>query len=650
MTMRINMWQIILLLSLAGGLGEERKPDLCQTDTARQFVLDKIDEIKTNTGKEAWQYMAKKKQGVDGQLLVEFREISKAIDDVVKPVLLTRVVENLWAFAAIELEENNINTFYSTFKKYQNKPDSLIYKDSWSDFAHSCLNNSPNKHSVQQSLEIIQDLIYNEETLTNVFQLTMREANEDYLRCEKDQSVQQILFNLYNHVQITQLKAYAMLQFSWMLLKAYDKGNFEMESELFKHKYLERMEQQANSIVYEMQQAPNEIKKCDPLIHKQDETYTELTRFLQGYIVNEVDLNKEKTCAEDCSFYKYTKQHSCFQDQFCAKQPICKGNIVGCNFVDSDMWICQAPDLSTRRYDWIEYENGRSLGQRSSCKRSVTKVDSWWRWLFWHCSYCFCFCDDPKDIRSHRFFNMREVTSDTTNNKVITGLRFVKKNKIIHLQIQQGTLLKNGAINVSTVAWRAVDDYKTDDDGIKAGVDYHVLTWEQRAIDLDDLIAPEGYVLTGVRFRRIGGHLNLEIKVTKMDFKNGTLVNNGKKTMWIGNDNTDGAHYNPRRRLTMTNPDNPIKNSGVTLPDSVHDQFIEFTNSDLDLDAGQTVVPFIDMQVVTPEPPVPLVGAGIYHKGKKYSGGFIAPKVFTMDYSSHIYKFFPEVNEAELIN
>ena len=23
------------------------------------------------------------------------------------------------------------------------------------------------------------------------------------------------------------------------------------------------------------------------------------------------------------------------------------------------------------------------------------KVDSWWRWLFFHCSYCLCKCDAP---------------------------------------------------------------------------------------------------------------------------------------------------------------------------------------------------------------------------------------------------------------
>lgn len=69
---------------------------------------------------------------------------------------------------------------------------------------------------------------------------------------------------------------------------------------------------------------------------------------------------------------------------------------------------------TNRRYDWIEYENGRILGNKGSCARQ-SKVDSWWRWLFWHCSYCFCMCDDPTD--SDRYFNLRVVASDTDNNK-----------------------------------------------------------------------------------------------------------------------------------------------------------------------------------------------------------------------------------------
>lgn len=73
---------------------------------------------------------------------------------------------------------------------------------------------------------------------------------------------------------------------------------------------------------------------------------------------------------------------------------------------------------------------------------------------------------------------------------------------------------------------------------------------------------------------------------------------------------------------------------------------MEFGPTDLDLDAGQTTIPYLDTQLVAPQPPVPLAGIGIYHKGRDYSGGFIAPKVFTYDFSKHIVDHFPEINEA----
>lgn len=76
-------------------------------------------------------------------------------------------------------------------------------------------------------------------------------------------------------------------------------------------------------------------------------------------------------------------------------------------------------------------------------------------------------------------------------------MRFVKKNRIIHIQIQEGKLLPRGNIDASTVRWVPVEDYKITDRKIYNGQDYHTFSWEKRAVDLDDLEADEGHVLTG---------------------------------------------------------------------------------------------------------------------------------------------------------
>lgn len=44
--------------------------------------------------------------------------------------------------------------------------------------------------------------------------------------CNTKQSPQQVLYNLYNAIALTELKGYSMIQFSYMLLKLYDRGNF----------------------------------------------------------------------------------------------------------------------------------------------------------------------------------------------------------------------------------------------------------------------------------------------------------------------------------------------------------------------------------------------------------------------------------------
>lgn len=69
-----------------------------------------------------------------------------------------------------------------------------------------------------------------------------------------------------------------------------------------------------------------------------------------------------------------------------------------------------------RRYEYIEYENGRVLGKKKDCTRGSTKVDSWWRYLFWHCSYCFCVCDE-QGYTSDRYFSLKESASDIDENK-----------------------------------------------------------------------------------------------------------------------------------------------------------------------------------------------------------------------------------------
>lgn len=548
-----------------------------------------------------------------------------------------KAIQGSWAWARMHAELTGIYTIYETFKRFQplqTSPGRIPSPQrAWEDLVDAILTFSKN---VPELLQNVNELIVEEK----VYNQVLKEIEGDMI-CDSQQSPQQILLNLYNTIAVTELKGYSMIQFSYMLLRIYGKGNFTKEAHLMRTRYEERTRQSIKAVQKAMETTSRDLWRCDPKKHVKGQTYEELTELLQGYLQNEVDLNPEGTCRESCSEYAYTKSHGCFQNLWCRQQKKCEGKIINCQFYDSDMQVCPAEPGSGRRYEYVEFENGKVLGRKQGCSRGTTSVDSWWRWLFWHCSYCMCLCDDP-GRNSDRYFNMRPATSDIKNNMVVTGLRFAKHNRIIHLQIQEGRLLPRGNIDPESVHWVPVEDYKLTDRHVFNKQDYHTMNWESRALDLDDLIAEEGHLVTGVRFKLLGTHLNFEIYITPFNFVTGELVDPEKRSFWKDNPNTDASFTSPRKRLRLKTPDVPIRSPTPSIPDSKSDQYVEFVNTDFERDVAQTTVPFLDAQNVESLLPVPLSGAGIFHKGRENFGGFVAPKIITYDFSKHLSAGFPE--------
>ena len=186
------------------------------------------------------------------------------------------------------------------------------------------------------------------------------------------QSPHQVLYNLYNTISLAELKANIVLQFSYLLLKLYEKGkrwilffflnafppsfvfliivssivfflgNFTLEAQLALSKYEERYKQKNDVIIDVLMNADRSLYKCDPKQHVEGVTYVKLTKLLQGYIENEVNLNGGGSCSENCGYYEYTEYNGCYHNQFCSHQPPCRGKVLNCKFVDSDMTICRS--------------------------------------------------------------------------------------------------------------------------------------------------------------------------------------------------------------------------------------------------------------------------------------------------------------------
>lgn len=103
------------------------------------------------------------------------------------------------------------------------------------------------------------------------------------------------------------------------------------------------------------------------------------------------------------------------------------------------------------------------------------------------------------------------------------------------------------------------------------------------------------------------------------------------------------------REMKLHEPDIPIKTE--TSPKITTNKFIQFTHSDDKKDAAQTTVPFFDAQEVVSSIPTPLSGIGIFHKGKRGYGGFIAPRIFTYNFATFLKPIFQnETNKTRLWN
>jgi len=469
--------------------------------------------------------------------------------------------------------------------------------------------------------------------------------------CSQSKSPHQIVYDLYTLLALTDAKGYAMMQFSWMLLRLYNKGNFTLESELARAAFEERLTEKTIAARRVLATLPTWTWTCDAshAEQRENETYIQFTEVLQGYVVNEVDLNSYKTCKESCPSYGDSREVSCYANQtLCEKSRRCpNGRIYNCGFVEADATVCLS-DLSSRRYNWIEYKSGHILGQKTECnsggRSRAIRVDSWWRWLI-HCSYCVCLCDQPSR-QSDRYVSLRPALASDAANHLVTGVRFVKSGRMVHVQVQEGEALARGAVNVSTQRWLPVEPVVIPERNIgstKDGDDYATLRYEERALDLDDLVAPIGHVVTGLRFRKIGGHLNLEVRVAPIDFASGTIY--ASRATWIANDKTSAAEVRPRTKIQLTSPDLPTKSPIASVPDSNTETYVEFQASSLERDVSQTTVPFLDAQIVAPQPPVWITGVGLYHKGQPGYGGFVAFRLQTLNVTD--YMVVPQLQELK---
>ena len=342
----------------------------------------------------------------------------------------------------------------------------------------------------------------------------------------------------------------------------------------------------------------------------------------------------------------------------CKMQPAerrCYGKLRDCEYVAKWFQLCHAPPKSDRRYDWIKiYKHGKYTNihgvQKGPCANTQGVGTTW------PLHTCACNCES-ESREEDRFFSLLDVKSDVDDNKVITGLRLTKKGHVFYIEIRQGTLGINASI-IDAPQWKGTDEilnqttlnsneiatyhYKhissphENDYHItmfKAWVDWHKnklvfpVTYEKSAVNLNTReLGPED-VLTGVRFQEVDSTLDIQVHGTPFDYASGRLAKeNGR---WISINSARNV-----KEIVLRDPDNPI-NSDRSDKFSKDNEFIRFSRTNFRKDVGQNVIPYLDVQDVVTNPPLPLSGAGIYHKYKEGYGGFLGLKIVHYDFAEH---------------
>ncbi|XP_066151759.1 uncharacterized protein [Euwallacea fornicatus] len=393
---------------------------------------------------------------------------------------------------------------------------------------------------------------------------------------------------MYRFLEVSHLKIHVMTSFIDMVEQTNLTDHLDSTINIHKETLIVLMKNNSRSF-------NTEIRRCDPVAFKRGENFLQFTKVLQSFVPSLEGSRSGRDCMADCH----------------GGQPQCKT-------VEMSGKICVSGFPYTKD-DHVQINNDTILGQLQCCNNSNLKNRS---------KLQFCLCGE-RDMNSDSFVSLKQIKSNTEKNMVVTGLKFMKTNRVIHLQIQQGQLQPDGCINQSSVAWQYPDNFTIITKKMTNIEDLFLLTDMSRTIAVDEIDSGDDrYILTGVGFKLIHMKLHLSATFNKFDWDKGELIFGEEKTV-------NNMELN-REYISIVQPDISIYTNKPSELKLFRTAYVNFTNTDINKDATRAIVPFFDAQEVTTNPAVPLTGTGLYYKGRDGYGGFIAPLVRTHDYLQEI--------------
>ncbi|XP_014215466.1 uncharacterized protein LOC106644465 [Copidosoma floridanum] len=450
--------------------------------------------------------------------------------------------------------------------------------------------------------------------------------------CRSTKSRRQYFYEFFLSMLSYEIKGYVTLSFV-LEMKKEAISNFE---KVRRDAYVEakhRVDALTGTLDKVIKRASREMYRCDPERPKENKTYVELKNVFRRILYHESDFSKSPdNCYGICPKANATVAPLCKKHECYLPQRHCN-NVIACNQVDfKDSYdVCILKDRTYgRRYSFVlPNEFSFNPFYNRNCKDVYRLIQTYTRGFIRPtiCKSCNCICNE--NHQSERYISLDSVTSDVDNNYVVTGVQFVKQNNTLYMQVQQGKLLPYGWVKNNSTSWNNVTyciaNLTRPEKKLK-------LEWfNGRGILLDDLRLPKlSEIVTGVRFttHRNGSEhfIKLEIQSTPYDIPTGRL--SPEYSYWY----SSIVPLHQRKKVDLDNLDLPSYVNVTNKLDGIASKYTRFTPTGFTTkDAGQSLLPLIDIQRVFTDPASPLTGLSLDLKKNITSGGYLTLKLNTLD-------------------
>ncbi|KAK0097704.1 hypothetical protein PV326_014330 [Microctonus aethiopoides] len=579
-------------------------------------------------------------------LMKRFDEISSEISaldthmDIRLSEILKTLLDNHQITVDLALEKrklcdciNIVNRLYDDSLKYTF--DTKYHNDTLEMFRNSVLTGS---RSISNTLRDIESLIvpsFGNQIVPGFLSLTLQlELQNLPTDCSKYVSAQQRMYYIYVQIIIAEVKGFITLErvytSMWLMNKSQNKYDNEVKDA--KDNFKSRVKKYFKMFVQSMNKLPRHLRQCDVNPPIRDVNFIEVQNFSRAIIFNKY-------------FRKDTQCWLCMGESELVYYGISHMNttIFNCKKSHNTLTTCPAQPGSHREYLWWKSDEDIYYGHSTACDEPKVVdggveifMDDLYMSHAIECPLCICSMD-LKMIQKDNSpaiwaISVTEQIFDIRNNMVLTGIKFVSYNNAIHLQIQQTNFSQDALIHNES-SWKELDTLYQDNSTTKnVKFHYEPLRHDLKSIYLDDIIVPANTVVTGVKFIVVNNSaFMLQVYGTPFDYATGKLNISGSAWFNALNYPLNPKDYERKRiEININESDDPIRSSQFKY-DRESNKFIKFIHTDVRKDAGQTTIPLLDSQAVETKPSFPLGGIGLSFRGRDGYGGYISPRIYTLD-------------------